>query len=227
MRYFSLLILFAFPALAFAFSDAEIISEINTAREANSLSKLSTNPDLSSAALTKAKSIAQLGNLVHTSSPFGVPWSVISDTGYVYGFAGENLAVSYEPETIVSGWLSSSSHRDNILNTSIVDVGVATVPVTETYLNDEGEVQSSVKTYVVAYFARPQELTPNARSVTYVSAPVASQVVSPSKTESKVEVPRVPDLINDGSSEYLRKELMQKLIILINQLIEALKSKQL
>ncbi|MHB0965857.1 MAG: CAP domain-containing protein [Bellilinea sp.] len=42
-----------------------------------------------------------------------------------YSAAGENLAAGYStPEAVVQGWMASSGHRDNILNSKYKEIGV-------------------------------------------------------------------------------------------------------
>ena len=48
--------------------------------------------------------------------------------GISYRSAGENIAMGYKtPEAVVDGWMNSSGHRANILNSSFTKIGVGYV----------------------------------------------------------------------------------------------------
>lgn len=54
-----------------------------------------------------------------------LPWTRMKDAGYVYSWAGENIAAGYAlPSSVMSGWMNSSGHRANILNANYRELGV-------------------------------------------------------------------------------------------------------
>jgi uncharacterized protein YkwD len=46
--------------------------------------------------------------------------------GYRFNWLGENIAFNYpDPQGVMQGWMLSSGHRANILNTDYTEIGVA------------------------------------------------------------------------------------------------------
>lgn len=53
------------------------------------------------------------------------PFQRMIDAGYNYSSAGENIAAGYStPAAVMTGWMGSSGHRANILNTGFREIGV-------------------------------------------------------------------------------------------------------
>lgn len=100
--------------------------------------------DLTKAALAKADNMFAKNYWAHTS-PDGIePWKFFVDVGYKYRFAGENLARDFaDPEAVVTAWMNSRSHKDNLLSPRYQDIGVAVV---------KGELDGVETTLVVQFF---------------------------------------------------------------------------
>ena len=46
--------------------------------------------------------------------------------GYPYREVAENIALGYQtPEAVVRGWMNSTGHRRNILNSGVLETGIA------------------------------------------------------------------------------------------------------
>lgn len=108
-----------------------LIGETNKNRSEAHQSPLTINPQLNAAAQAKADDMAKHNYWSHTSPEGKTPWSFISASGYQYKVAGENLAYGFsDASAVVSGWMNSPEHRDNILNSGYQDVGfgIATAP---------------------------------------------------------------------------------------------------
>lgn len=61
----------------------------------------------------------------HTGSDGSTPWQRITNAGYTYTAAGENIAAGYStPSAVVDGWMKSTGHCNNIMNPSFVHLGV-------------------------------------------------------------------------------------------------------
>ncbi len=58
--------------------------------------------------------------------PNGTQWyTVATDNGLSYSYMGENIAGGYDlPSAVVAGWMNSSSHRENILDSEFMHLGV-------------------------------------------------------------------------------------------------------
>lgn len=106
----------------------KVIELTNQERQKQGLNSLTINQELNSAALAKAGDMFAKDYWAHVS-PDGVePWKFITDAGYVYVFAGENLARDFtSPEAVVAAWMASPSHRENLLSPKYQEIGVAVV----------------------------------------------------------------------------------------------------
>ncbi|MBH1979917.1 CAP domain-containing protein [Candidatus Saccharibacteria bacterium] len=109
-------------------SVADLLVDTNTERQKAGLEPLTLDTRLSDAAYMKAKDMLANEYWSH-SSPTGVqPWKWLGDADYNYSYAGENLARNFNSSRgVVSAWMASPSHRENILKKQYQDVGFATV----------------------------------------------------------------------------------------------------
>lgn len=109
--------------------ETEVIRLVNDIRVRNGLKKLTENWELSRVARYKSQDMHDLGYFSHTSPVYGSPFDMIRNFGLSYRTAGENIARGYKtPEAVVNGWMNSSGHRANILNSSFTQTGVGYVP---------------------------------------------------------------------------------------------------
>jgi uncharacterized protein YkwD len=106
--------------------EEEIFIEVNQVRKKYNLSELKNNPFLKNAAKHKTLDMIDHQYFAHVS-PEDKKWSdFIKEEGYDYLFAGENLAKDYDnSKEIISAWIESPTHKENILNPEYVDTGVA------------------------------------------------------------------------------------------------------
>ncbi len=125
----------------------EIAERANTARTTRGVPPLSVNALLAKAAQEKAKDMVTKDYWAHVS-PTGIPpWTFITDAGYSYSVAGENLARNFEdPQTVIDAWLASPSHRDNLINAQYTEMGVAVM---------NGVMNGVETTLVVHMFGKP------------------------------------------------------------------------
>jgi hypothetical protein len=116
----------------------------NTQRRNNGLSNYSLNSQLNSAALAKANHMIANNYWAHVAPDGTTPWYFITNAGYDYQSAGENLAKGFSTSSgVVNGWMNSPSHRANVLSGTYRDVGYAAV---------NGVLQGSETTLVVAMY---------------------------------------------------------------------------
>lgn len=109
-------------------SVADLLTYTNEKRAAAGLATLSLNQELSAAAAAKAGDMFASQYWAHTSPNGRDPWSFITDAGYYYLFAGENLARDFgDSRAVVEAWMNSALHRDNLLNSRYQDIGFAVV----------------------------------------------------------------------------------------------------
>lgn len=100
----------------------------NEERQRNGLSTLTLNPELSLAAEKKAEDMLSEDYWAHNSPSGKTPWDFIVSSGYQYLYAGENLAKDFSDSNgVVTAWMNSPSHKENILRGEYRDIGFAVV----------------------------------------------------------------------------------------------------
>lgn len=127
---------------------AKVIEITNSERLNAGLEIVRLNEELNQAALAKAADMFANNYWAHVSPQGTEPWSFVSNAGYKYQHAGENLARDFSnPRDIVAAWMASPTHKKNLLDTRYKDIGVA---VMDGYLNG---VETTI---VVQMFGTPQ-----------------------------------------------------------------------
>jgi uncharacterized protein YkwD len=132
---------------------------INDERTSHGLAPVSPNSDLRQAALSHSNEMINQGYFEHTS-PAGVTFEDrIQSTGYMQGVRtwviGENLVWGTgplsTPQSLVTSWMNSPPHRENLLRPSFREIGIAAVVGTpESRTDHTGVTVSSeygVRTY--------------------------------------------------------------------------------
>lgn len=135
-----------------------LITLANQARESLGFGALKESPVLNQAALLKANDMLANDYFSHESPQGVTPWHWFEVAGYNYKYAGENLAIGFiESVDVNQAWLNSALHRQNILNPSYKEVGIAVVT---------GEFQGKEMTVVVQLFGSPQAVAAGAQNQT-------------------------------------------------------------
>lgn len=157
-------------------SPTKIIELTNKERLNAGDTTLKENAELDAAALAKVTDMFQNNYWAHVSPTGTEPWYFITQAGYKYQHAGENLARDFSnPTDIVAAWMASPTHRQNLLDNRYQDIGVA---VMDGYLNG---VET---TLVVQMFGSTQT------SVSQIAASqVTNQVVAQAAPSSEKLIP--------------------------------------
>ena len=120
----------AVPSSIFASPEAssalmsQLIAQTNVFRQAASVSVLNTDARLAKSAFAKAGDMAAYNYFAHKSPDGSGPERFISDAGYPYIVAGENLAMGYaDAREIMDAWVASPTHRRNLVDVNFEDVG--------------------------------------------------------------------------------------------------------
>jgi hypothetical protein len=122
----------------------QLLAETNVKRQAAGLSPLSLNNQLSQAAAGKASDMFGKNYWAHVSPDGKTPWDFIVGAGYKYSVAGENLAKNFQDSSgVVTAWMNSPSHKENLLKPNYKEVGFAVV---------NGVLQGEETTLVVQMF---------------------------------------------------------------------------
>ena len=137
-------------AYATEISSQKLLETTNNQRNSNGKSNLSINDKLTAAAQSKANDMAKRNYWSHTTPDGKAPWVFVTDAGYTYQKAGENLAYGFDNSSdTVAGWMNSKSHRENLLDDAYKEVGFG-------YANVANFNKSGPETVVVAMYGEPQ-----------------------------------------------------------------------
>jgi uncharacterized protein YkwD len=123
------------PGLSQAAMEGSIACLINEQRAAYGVGPVQPNAALRQAALSHSTEMVQQGYFEHTS-PAGVTFvDRIEATGYMQGTrtweVGENLVwgngARSTPQSLVTSWMNSPPHRENLLRSRFREIGIAAV----------------------------------------------------------------------------------------------------
>ncbi len=126
----------------------QVISFTNTERAKQGLQEVVFSDVLTQAAAAKGKDMFANQYWAHTSPAGKEPWAFITEAGYSYRVAGENLARDFSAsDQVVAAWMASPTHRANIVNDRYTEIGVAVV---------DGTLDGVATTLVVQMFGAPR-----------------------------------------------------------------------
>lgn len=158
-----------------SFSANDLLSATNVQRYEDNESTLNLNPSLAAAAQAKADDMVRYDYWAHDSPAGRTPWSFITANGYQYQRAGENLAYGFaDAQLVINGWMNSSEHRANILNSRYSDVGFGVA-------SSRDFIGQGPATVVVAEYAQPADGTATAAGVGSASSTAVPPAGAPSK----------------------------------------------
>ncbi|NIM47200.1 MAG: hypothetical protein GTN40_03515 [Candidatus Aenigmarchaeota archaeon] len=162
---------------------AEIIELTNKERGSYVLRELKENPLLNLAAQEKIADMFENNYFLHISPDGEEPWDFISQSGYSYSYAGENLAKGFrKSEDVFYAWMQSPSHKDNILNRNYYDIGVAVA---------SGELNGKTTTLIVQLFAAPVGVAPTETTILSTNPRLVTNI----DTKNAVSTTKLPYFI--------------------------------
>ena len=89
------------------------------------------------------------GYFSHTSPEGLSPWHWLTEVGYQFESAGENLAVNfYDSKIVHDAWMNSPAHRENILKGKYTEIGIGMA---------WGQHKGREALFVVQFFGKPAE----------------------------------------------------------------------
>lgn len=104
-----------------------LVDLANQSRVQNHVQPLTRNKKLDYAASLKADDMIKNKYFAHFSPDGTTPWYFITQAGYNFLYAGENLAINFtDSNDVENAWMNSPTHRDNLLNINYKDLGIAT-----------------------------------------------------------------------------------------------------
>ncbi|MDA1169015.1 MAG: CAP domain-containing protein [bacterium] len=164
-------------------TEASIIMLTNNKRTEAGLPPLATSSALSQAAKLKGEDMLKQQYFAHISPSGITPWFWMKKTNYLYQIAGENLAIDFlDAQDVVSAWLASPTHKDNMLHKEYTETGMAVV---------SGDFQGGTSVIIVHLFGKPlvaaaQETAPK---------PVPEQKPKQLPAQKPVAVPTVVPVV--------------------------------
>ena len=180
---------FAPKILGFAanISPDEVVRLTNEKRTQSGLLPLSLNSTLSQAAQAKGADMLNKGYWAHVAPDGTQPWTFITNFGYKYRYAGENLARDFSSaSSAVEAWMKSSSHKENLLSSKYKEIGIGVI---------EGNLAGVDTTIIVQFFGTKYVDTvpaPIAEAKAAVSSPIATIVPTPAPTATPKAVGPTP-----------------------------------
>jgi uncharacterized protein YkwD len=115
--------------------NAEILNQVNAARATGrscgaktyaATKALAWNTKLEAAARAHNQDMLEHNFFSHTGSDGSTPWDRFKRQGYINGAGGENIAKGQQTvQSVMSAWLNSPGHCENIMNSALTDIGVA------------------------------------------------------------------------------------------------------
>jgi uncharacterized protein YkwD len=107
---------------------AEVVRLANVERAAAGRSALATDPAVTRAAVDHSADQAATGRMSHTGSDGSDAGTRLTRAGFEWRTWGENVAVGQRTAAdVMSAWMASPSHRENILSGSFTKIGVGAV----------------------------------------------------------------------------------------------------
>jgi hypothetical protein len=193
----------------------KIIELTNSQRENSGSGFVVENAELTAAAQAKANDMFANNYWAHISPSGTEPWYFVSNAGYKYQHAGENLARDFSnPKDVVSAWMASPTHKQNLLDRRYKDIGVAV---------KDGYINGVETTIVVQMFGTTRDTTTISKiaadsvnvEVKDVLAADQPKVQSKAQPETPTVIEPNPNLSSGLSPLNLSKVWSMSFVILI------------
>lgn len=138
-------------AYATNISDSGLLDSTNEQRTKAGLDPLKYNVVLDKAAQDKANDMSARNYWSHNTPDGKEPWMFVEDAGYKFSKAAENLAYGFaDSKSTVVGWMNSPTHRANLLDPELKDVGFGMI-------NVENYIGKGPETIIVAMYGTPSQ----------------------------------------------------------------------
>ena len=186
-------------------SPEEIIRLTNKERSSAGLSEVKLDTKLSAAAAQKAADMFARDYWAHISPVGTQPWYFITESGYSYRYAGENLARDFsDAKSVVDAWVASPSHRENLLNSRYQDIGIAVI---------DGQLEGRETTLVVQFFGTKLTAAPSLGISTSIVKSVQAAESQPAPTPAQSANWRTPFTVTKTVSVLLLVVFVAVLVI--------------
>lgn len=160
----------------------KVIELTNKERLNAGVTTLKINSELNQAALAKATDMFEHNYWAHISPTGTEPWYFVTQSGYKYQHAGENLARDFsKPTDVVKAWMASPTHRQNLLDDRYKDIGIAVM---------DGYINGVETTLVVQMFGSTQTTVAKIASTTVTNTAYAQEKLIPTSGLSPMDLSR-------------------------------------
>lgn len=168
-----------------------LLTATNSQRTGNGVATLKANSLLNTAAQAKAEDMVARNYWSHQTPDGKQPWVFMTNAGYQYLSAGENLAYGFMTSSdTITGWMNSPPHKANLLSDNFTEVGFGMA-------NSPNYVGSGQQTVVVAMYGKPQTAPAPAatkpaakpKSTVQATKPAATAAPEPASTEEITATP--------------------------------------
>jgi uncharacterized protein YkwD len=103
----------------------QVVTLVNQARATAGCKALTVDSRLVTAARGHSQDMATRNYFDHNTPEGVTPWTRITNAGYHFSSAAENIASGQTtPASVMSAWMNSPGHRANILNCNLRNIGV-------------------------------------------------------------------------------------------------------
>jgi len=170
--------------VSYSISTQELVSLTNKVRLEHHLQPLVPSAQLTQAATATAGNMFQKNYWSHFAPDGTSPWFYIKQAGYTYEYAGENLAKGFtDSQSIITAWMKSPSHRENVLSPNYHDVGFAV---------SEGRLVGEDTVLVVEEFGE----TPTEYVATKNAPPQTNEITNNNDTENVLAEAKKSDILS-------------------------------
>lgn len=107
--------------------EQKLLDLVNKARADKGLEALKVDENLMKIARIKAKDMIENNYFSHQSPTYGSPFDMMRQFDTVFKSAGENIAGNKTVEGAFKAWMSSDSHKKNLLNSGFGYTGIGVV----------------------------------------------------------------------------------------------------
>ncbi|MEK4080547.1 CAP domain-containing protein [Solibacillus sp. FSL K6-1126] len=108
--------------------EEQVVSLVNKERVQQGLAPLKIDWELARVAKYKSQDMHDKNYFSHTSPTYGSPFDMMKQFGISYKAAGENIAKGQKSAAqVMDGWMNSSGHRANIMDSKFTHIGVGYV----------------------------------------------------------------------------------------------------
>lgn len=176
-----------------ALNAQHLLDDTNSRRTADDEMTLELNSKLSLAAQAKADDMVANNYWSHNTPDGRTPWVFMTDAGYTFQAAGENLAYGFDSSSdTLAGWMSSPGHRANILNANYSQVGFGIA-------HAANYIGAGPETVIVAMYGEPKNAAVSGVNFPNQLKGVLSDATTASISTGSQSVSRIAVLSNNSA----------------------------